>query len=168
MLESAGAKGALEQAAPALSHLTIMAYRTEPDTIVTAAAPLLDWAGAHDLPAVVALESGALASETRKVYVKAPDGDLHMIPMDDVAAVVLLDHRRAGPTGRTYRLSHVVPANSARVTFNRDSAAMMQTAATVAADLVAWPSAARLAFHGLPEVTAPAIAALAETGRPQP
>jgi hypothetical protein len=167
-LESQGAQAALEQAAPALNRLTIMAYRTDPAAITVAAAPLLGWASRHDLPADVALESGTLAQENRKVYVKSANGDLHVIRFDDVAAVVVLDRMRAGSTGRTYHLSHIVPGNSARVSFNNNSAAMFKAAAAVAPDLVAWPSTERLAFHGLEEVTPTAVAALAGNGKSQP
>ncbi len=168
ILQSQGAQAALDRAAPALSRLTSMAYRTEPAAITVAAAPLLDWAAKHELPADVALESGTLAQENRKVYVKSANGDLHVIRFDDVAAVVLLDRMRASATGRPYCLSHVVPGNSARVSFNDNSEAMFNAAGAVAPDLAAWPSTERLAFHGLPEVTPTAVAALAGNGKSQP
>ncbi len=168
ILESQGAQAALDQAAPALNRLTIMAYRTDPAAITVAAAPLLDWAANRRLPADVALEAGTLAQENRKVYVKSANGDMHVIRFDDVAAVVMLDRTRAGSTGRSYHLSHIVPGNTARVSFNHNSADMFKAAAAVAPDLVAWPSAERLAFHGLPEVTPTAVAALAGNGKSQP
>ena len=158
ILESGAASGALEQLMPALNRLTIMAYRTDPSAIVSAAAPLLAWSSSRGLAAAVALESVALARERRKVYVKAPEGDLHVIRFDDVAAVVVLDRVRTGSTDRAYRLSHTVPSDSARVSFNGDTRAAFAAAAEVAPDLAAWPSAHGFAFHGLTEVTANAVA----------
>lgn len=161
LLESRGASGALERVAPALSRLTIMAYRTNSAAIVSAAAPLLAWTARHRLPATVALEAGTLAQEQRKVYIQAPEGDLHVIRFDDVAAVVMLERVRAGWTGRTYKFSHSVSGSTSRVSFNHDTAALLSAATEVAPDLAAWPSIERLAFHGLPEVNGDGGCALA-------
>jgi hypothetical protein len=158
MLESAAARTALDQVAPSLDRLTIMAYRTDPSAIISAAAPLLAWSASNGLAATVALEVGTVAQERRKVYVKAPEGDLHVIRFDDVAAVVVLDRVRTGPTDRAYRLSHSVPSNPARVSFEGDARAAFAVAAEIASDLAAWPSVQDFAFHGLTPVTINAVA----------
>ena len=158
MLESAAAWTALDQVVPILDRLTIMAYRTDPSAIISAAAPLLAWSSSKGLAAIVALEVGTVAQERRKVYVKAPKGDLHVIRFDDVAAIVVLDRVRTGPTDRAYRLSHSVSSNPARVSFDGDTRAAIAAAAQTASDLAAWPSAHGFAFHGLTPLTANAVA----------
>ena len=149
MLESAAARMALDEVAPSLDRLTIMAYRTDPSEIIAAAAPLLTWSARNGVAAIVALEVGKVVQERRKVYVKALEGDLHVIRFDDVAAVVVLDRVRTGPTDRAYRLSHSVPSNPARVSFGGDARRAFAVAAEIAPDLAAWPTAQGFAFHGL-------------------
>ena len=153
MLESAAARTALDRVAPSLDRLTIMAYRTDPSAIISAAAPLLTWSARNGLAAIVALEVGKVAQERRKVYVKAQEGDLHVIRFDDVAAVVVLDRVSTGPTDRAYRLSHSVPSNPARVSFGGDARRAFAVAAEIAPDLAAWPTAQGFAFHGLTSMT---------------
>ena len=158
ILEAGGGSDALAQASPAIDRLIIMAYRTDPDAIVSAAAPLLSWSARHALPATVALETGPLAPERRKVYVKSSEGDLHVIRLDDVAAVVMLDHALASSTGRAYRLSHTAPSQAARVTFDGDTETALKVGAEISKDLAAWPSLERIAYHGLPQVSPAAFA----------
>jgi hypothetical protein len=158
ILEAGGGSAALENASPAIDRLIIMAYRTDPAAIVSAAAPLLSWSARHALPATVALEAGPLAPERRKVYVKSLEGDLHVIRLDDVAAVVMLNRALASSTGRTYRLSHTGPSQVARVTFDGDIDTAFKVGAKISKDLAAWPSLERIAYHGLPEVSSAAFA----------
>lgn len=153
LLESPGAKRALERIAPVLRSLVIMAYRTDSAEIVSAAAPLLSWSASHGVSATVSLEAGTLDQELRKVYVKAPEGDLHVIRLDDVAAVLTLERVRGGESGRAYKMSHSVRSDPGRVSFNQDTAALLRVAAEVAPHLAAWPSIDGIAFHGLPELT---------------
>jgi hypothetical protein len=92
------------------------------------------------------------------VYVKSSEGDLHVIRLDDVAAVVMLDHALASSTGRAYRLSHTGPSQAARVTFDGDTETALKVGAEISKDLAAWPSLERIAYHGLPQVSPVAFA----------
>lgn len=156
MLETEAGAEALEQVALVLDRVTIMAYRTNPADIASAALPILAWSATHNIDATIALELGKLAPERRRVYVPAAEGDLHVIRFDDVAAVVVLDRVRTGPTGRAYRLSHTVPSDTSRITFDGDVTTALAVAAEVAPDVTAWPSARGFAFHGLNELAADA------------
>jgi hypothetical protein len=153
MLSSPGGQEGLELLGPEIKGLVIMAYRTKPAEIIEAAAPLLSWATKRDLPARVALESGMLAQEHHKVYVKAPEGDLHVIRFDDVAAVVLFDRVSKSDAGRAYKLSHIVAGQPNRVSFANDTAALLRAADILEHHLIAWPAFAGLALHGLGELT---------------
>lgn len=159
MLASPGGEKALELLRPHISDLVIMAYRTAPSETIEAAAPLLSWATKYDLPTQVALESGILAQEYNKVYVKAPEGDLHVIRFDDVAAVVLFDRVRKSGAGRAFRLSHVVASKTDRITFTNNTAALLRAADILERNLVAWPAFRGLALHGLNELTPEGLSA---------
>jgi hypothetical protein len=152
MRESPGGETALSSAMPAIGQLTIMAYRTDPAAVIAAAAPLLSWASANDVPATVALEAGPLGRDQREIFVRSSAGELHLVPLGDVAGVVLLSNTKKLSGGVAYRRSHAVGSDPARVTFAGRPAELFRVADDISTDLSAFPSAQRIAFHGLADL----------------
>jgi len=149
IVEGSGGQDALTAASPALRQLTIMAYRTEPAAIVAAAAPVLTWATDHDIPVIVALESGALAHERRDVFQPADAGELQIVNFGEIAAAILLDRPIPPLNAMAYRYGHSVESDASRITFAGQPARLVSAVRTVAADLAAWPAARGIAIHGL-------------------
>ena len=153
--ESPGGAEALVAARRALRCITIMAYRTELDQIMDAAAPALVFAERAGLPATVGLEAGPIAEERRSIFRRSAAGDLHLARLGDVTAALLLDAPLAGSHGRAFRKSHSVLSDPARVTFFGRRQRLFEVAGALATALTAYPAAQRIAFHGLSEFEPP-------------
>jgi len=151
--DSPGGEAALIAARPALRCITIMAYRTAPDAIMDAAAPVLIFAEGAGLPATVGLEAGPIAQERRNIFRRAASaaGELHLATLGGVTAALLLDGPQAESGTRAFRKSHSVPSDPARVTFFGRASQLFEVAGTLATTLAAYPAAQRIAFHGLTE-----------------
>jgi hypothetical protein len=158
MMESPGGADALSALRPRLRRVTIMAYRTAPDAIVAAAEPILAWAVTTGLPVDVGLESGPLPAERRDTFIAADVGELHVIPLGQLAAVVLLDGADAAAQGRAFRFSHSMRVDLRRVSFAGAAAPLAQVMAAVAPDLAAWPAMRGFALHGLADLDPTAAA----------
>jgi hypothetical protein len=150
--ESPGGGEAVAAARPALRCLTIMAYRTEPNLILDAASPALGMAERLGLPAVIGLEAGPVAKESRTSFRPAEKGELHLAALGDVAAALLLDAPQTGGGTRAFRRSHSVPSDPSRVSFAGRTARLFDVAGELSGALTAYPAAQRIAFHGLTEL----------------
>lgn len=149
VMASPGGREAMMAARPALRQATIMTYRTAPRAIVGAAEPVLAWASANALPVSVALESGPLPPERRDTFLPAQAGQLRVISLGPVAAIVLFDDVREQTPGRAFRFSHSTRVDLTRVSFFGDGASLLQATAAITPDLAAWPATRGLAFHGV-------------------
>jgi hypothetical protein len=130
--------------------ITIMAYRTGLNAIQNAAEPLLAWSSANGVKARVALESGPLPDETTQTYIQAADGLLEITVGTDGRPRAAL---RTGLDGaskvRRFRFGHERVAPASNVSFLGDRERLLAMAAALEPLLVAWPSFAGLALHGM-------------------
>lgn len=132
-------------------RVTVMAYRTTPADILTAAQPLLDWSASAARPLHVAVEAGPVGDETARAYRPAPTGDLLLVPQAGGDALVLL---LAAPvtlsaSDRLYALERESVVPGARVSFLGDRRRLDEVIAQILPTLSAWPSFSGLALHGL-------------------
>jgi hypothetical protein len=114
------------------ASVTVMAYRTSPEAILTAAEPVLAWGAAAGRPVNVALESGPVEDEASRVYAASDRGPVLVLPLGSGALVVLLDAAASVPGAQafTLRRESVSPAN--RVSFLGSHAAMRGAAEVLA------------------------------------
>ncbi|WP_417483154.1 hypothetical protein [Maricaulis sp.] len=140
------------------ARLTVMAYRTAPASILTAAQPALVWGEAHDLPVVIALETGPLEDEYLQVYRPAPSGQLQISQSGPVQEVHLLADAVSGTTAEpAFRYSHTVTAPASRVSFGGDLPALYRALDEVEPGLNGYDSYAGVAIHGLVQLADPAL-----------
>ena len=145
-----GGPAALEAVHDRAERLTVMAYRTSPASILAAARPALIWGETHDIPVVIALETGPLDDEFIHVYRPAPVGTLQMSLPGQAQEVRLLPGAMPGTEAEpVFRFSHAVTAPAARVTFNGDLPQLYRSLETIEPLLNAYDSYAGVAIHGL-------------------
>jgi hypothetical protein len=150
LLDSEGGPAALDAAVSALDRITIMAYRTEPGAVLAAAAPLVEWASPRNVPVAIALESGALPAERRDRFVPAPDGELHLVGLGDLAGAILLDRPQPAMPGATaFSRISTTSADQGRLTFHGQPDRLAAAVGEITRDLAAWPIAVGIAMHGL-------------------
>jgi hypothetical protein len=140
----------LSEIAPAVSGITIMAYRTDAARIAAAAEPLLAWGAATGKPVRVALETGPVAEETEESFVQAPSGRIAVAAgADGKAQAALLDRDATIPGAAMYTLAARITAPPERISFLGDDRRMLATAGALSQALVAWSSFDGFAYHGL-------------------
>lgn len=144
------AKHVLPKVGAWADRVTVMAYRTAEEEVQAAAEPLLAWAAELGLPIHVALEAGPVEEETTRVYGRAAEGDLWVLPQKAGTLIVLLDRpRRGGPL--VFAMSHENTVPPSRVSFLGDGERLRRVLETVSPVLRAWPSFAGFALHGVTE-----------------
>jgi hypothetical protein len=139
----------LSQVAPAVSGVTIMAYRTDAAMITRFAEPLLHWAGNAGKPLRVALEAGPVREETEELFVAAPHGRIAVRQAGEKAIATLLGEEASLPGARMFASTGVVRVRPERVSFLGAEQRMIATAEALAAPLAAWPAFDGFAYHGL-------------------
>jgi hypothetical protein len=139
----------LDRLEPHVQRITIMAYRTQADTVTSAAEPLLAWGSELGIPVTVGLEAGIVADEVHRHYVPATQGDLHLVRIGDITAAILLEGMHEGLPGSAFRLDRTVRIPGSRISFLGDVGRMMEVARQTEGRLTAWSAFSGLAFHGL-------------------
>lgn len=139
--------GGLDRLAAAADRFAVMAYRTGPDGIVAAAEGALAWAGTHDRPMTVALETGPLPDDRVQTFRPAAEGELWRVTLDGRRILVLLDRPRPNPQAYRRQGDHRLPAG--RLSFLGDTAALTAAIDRIRPVLSAWPAFAGIAVHGL-------------------
>ncbi|WP_151636702.1 hypothetical protein [Noviherbaspirillum aerium] len=140
----------LKSLAPHASGLTVMDYRTDPEQILRFGAPFLDWAASHNKRVRIALEAGPVDAEWQRRYVKAADGELWLVRLDQTPVLVLLKQPQAAPAGvQAYRFVSDRLLDGSATTFHRDPARMLRLLPSLEADFSAWPGFAGIALHEL-------------------
>jgi hypothetical protein len=139
----------LNQVAPAVSGVTIMAYRTDAGMITRFAEPLLHWAGTAGKPLRVALEAGPVREETEELFVAAPRGGVAVRQVAGKTVAALLREEASVPGALMFRSTGVVRVRPDRVSFLGAEGRMVATAEALAGPLAAWPAFDGFAYHGL-------------------
>lgn len=153
-----GGQEALNTVRARAGRLTVMAYRTAPGSILTAAQPALIWGEAHDLAVIIALEAGPLEDEYLQVYRPALNGSLQISQAGSVQEVHLLADAVPGTVDQpVYRYSHTVTAPASRVSFGGDLPALHRALDEVEPMLNGYDSYAGVAIHGLFQIADPAL-----------
>lgn len=136
----------LDEAAPALRMVTVMAYRSDADAVERIAEPLLAWGVRRELPVRLALEAGPLDDEVEFSFRPAVRGTLALFPD---GRLLLYDRPVAIPGAQMLAATRQQPIRAASLSFLGDEARMTATAARLRPRFSAWPSFAGYAFHGL-------------------
>jgi hypothetical protein len=141
----------LDALAPHADVLTVMDYRTDRDQIVDFAVPFLDWAGAHDRGARIALEAGPIDPEVQRRYVLATGGpgDLLAVDVGGRQVLALLRQPLAAPDARLYRLQSTRAIDGSATTFHQDKAALLRLLPGLEAYFGAWNGFRGIAVHEL-------------------
>lgn len=132
--------------------VTVMNYRTRPEALRAGATPFLDWGARAGVPVRIALETGPLPDETRRVYRRAAaDEPASLWLVDGPRAPVWLlaatpVHELAGQ-GYVFEREQAMPAS--HLTFGGDRERLEALAADLAEEWRTWSSFAGLAIHGL-------------------
>ncbi len=149
MPEAPGGLAALEAARPALSRLTVMAYRTEPPVIAAISRASLAWGAGHGLDVAVALENGPLPDEHIRVYRPAPSGEL-ALRRAATGREASLRAAASGPEAgdeAVLAFSHAVTAPADRVSFLGDLERLESAGEEAARLMAGHDSLAGLAVH---------------------
>ena len=152
MLGSDAGRAAVAVAMPAISDLTVMAYRTDTGEVTALSEPLLAWGTLNDVPVRVAIENGPLDIEVHRTFVRAETGSVLLRMEDRTASVSLFSEPVAArPGASAYAFHHETRVNPARISFmdNRDKLAVAR--AELSRLLAAWPSFDGLMIHALDE-----------------
>jgi hypothetical protein len=141
-----GGEAALTYARASIGTIVVMAYRTEPVSILEAAEPWL----ARAQPVKIAIEAGEVASEVQRTYRRAPAGEL--VVSGDHGALYAAPH--AGVEGAaTFALIGETRTRPERVSFYGRDAERRQAERVILPLLKAWPNFEGFRVHGLPTVT---------------
>jgi hypothetical protein len=152
MLGSEAGRVAAATARPAISDVSVMAYRTDPGEVTALSEPWLAWGALNNVPVSVAIENGSLGVEIHRTFVRAETGNV-LLKMEGPTGTVSLfsEPVEARRDELAYAFHHEIRVNPARISFmnNRDKLAVART--ELARLLVAWPSFDGLMIHGLDE-----------------
>lgn len=135
--------------------LTIMNYRTDYDRLLAGAVPYLNWGNQHQVPVRIALETGTLRNETRRVYTSVVDaGELWSIRIGSSSVLVLFNAIQQGLSGKAYSLQQELEFSASNLTFAGDQPGLKEMSNRLMEELGDWSSFAGMALHGLEEVYA--------------
>ena len=152
MLESDAGTAALAAARPAISSLTVMAYRTDIGQVTALSEPWLAWGTLNDVPVSVAIENGPLGVEVHRTFVRAERGSLQLRFEDGTATVSLLSEAAEAPRGGlSYAFHHETRVDPAQISFMNNTTRLAVARGELARLLVAWPSFDGLMIHALDE-----------------
>ena len=134
--------------------VTVMNYRTHPEALRAGARPFLDAGDRHGYPVRMAIETGPLPDETRRLYHPAPErapASLWLV-REPSPALVLLAQPRTGLPGTPYAFTTERAAPGANLTFGPERAPREAALRRLAAEWSAWKSFSGIALHGLDAV----------------
>lgn len=137
----------LDGLAPYASGLSVMDYRTAANEIYRFGAPFLDWGSVHRKQVRIALESGPVAPETRRRYVKAASGELWLVQTGQHTLLLLLNEARPNPAGTAFRLPGSTVSNVGATSFAGDSVRLQKLLPELETDFSAWDAFAGIALH---------------------
>ena len=142
MLVSPGGGAALTQAGAAIGDIVVMAYRTDPQLIVEAAAP---WLAQDRWPVRIAIERGPVAPEAARRYRSAASGPLRL---DDVAAELF--DAPVGSNGQNAVFAFVAESvtDPARISFHDAPARAAAVEQRLVPLLAGWPRFGGWRVHG--------------------
>lgn len=135
--------------AAAASGLNVMNYRTDPEQIRRFAVPFLDWGAAHRKTVRIALEAGPVEAEQQRRYVRAPEGELWLVNVEQMPVLVLLKEPRGNPHGPAFRLESASVFDGSATSFHRDPARLVALLPALESYFSAWPSFGGIALHEL-------------------
>jgi len=139
----------MEGLSSAASGLTVMNYRTDPAQIRRFAVPFLDWGTAHGKSVRIALEAGPVEAEQQRRYVRAVEGELWLVSVEQVPVLVLLKEPRRNPHGPAFRLESTSIFDGSATSFHRDPARLVELLPGLEHLFSAWPSFGGIALHEL-------------------
>jgi hypothetical protein len=141
----------LDGLAAAADGLAVMDYRTDPDQIVRFALPFLDWGTRHGKRVRIALESGRVAPELQRRYVRAEPGaagSLLLAQAGATQALVLLRQSVQAASAPLYRLSGERTLDGSATSFHGRREDLRALLPALERDFSAWPGFAGIALHG--------------------
>lgn len=142
MNRSEGGRDALTRAGDAVSHVVVMAYRTDPQLIVDAAAP---WLSDGRWPISVAIETGPVAREATRRYRRADRGTLRL----DADGAALFDRPQPGSTSAaTFSLTGESATDPGRVSFHDAPARAGEVEQMLAPIFSGWSAYSGWRVHG--------------------
>lgn len=142
MLASPGGAAALAQAGAAIGDVVVMAYRTDPQLIVEAAAP---WLAENRWPIRVAIERGPVAPEAVRRYRRAGAGVLRL---GDSGAELLDAPVPSNGQDATFVLVSESVTDPARVSFHNAPARAAAVEQRLVPILAGWPRFGGWRVHG--------------------
>ncbi|MEO4002023.1 hypothetical protein [Mesorhizobium sp. CAU 1732] len=152
MLDADAGAAAIAAARPAISDLTVMAYRTEIGEVTSLSEPWLAWGALNDVPVRVAIENGPLDIEVHRTFVRAKTGSV-LLRMGDRTATVSLFSEPVAARGAAlaYAFQRETRVNPARISFMNNVDKLAVARAELSRLLAAWPSFDGLMIHALDE-----------------
>src|SRR5216684_727764 len=138
-----------ERLAGVVGSVALMDYRTRPDDIERYAAPVLAWGTVHHRSVHIGLEFGPLGAEERRLFRRAPQGQLWRVPLGGHEALVLLNAPAENPSGPTYALASHRDIAADSLSFHGREAALSELLPALGQAFAPWPSFAGIALHGL-------------------
>ncbi|WP_420476198.1 hypothetical protein [Noviherbaspirillum sp. ST9] len=135
--------------AAAASGLNVMDYRTDPEQIRRFAVPFLDWGAMHGKSVRIALEAGPVEPEQQRRYVRATEGELWLVNVEQTPVLVLLKEARANPHGPAFRLESASVFDGSATSFHRDPERLVALLPELEAWFSAWTSFGGIALHEL-------------------
>ncbi|MGN6278614.1 MAG: hypothetical protein ACTHM8_07810 [Sphingomonas sp.] len=142
MNRSASGEAALNRAGTAIGAVVVMAYRTEPQLIVDAAAP---WLADGRWPVRIAIETGPVAREATRRYRRAERGTLSL---DGEGAVLFDQPVAASQDAAVFRLVGEQITDPTRVSFHDRPAKAVAAENIVGPILSGWQSYSGWRVHG--------------------
>jgi hypothetical protein len=144
-----GGERFMRRLAEIAGSLTVMAYRTDPLAIHAAAAPVLEWGDLSGRTVHVALESGNLPEEQRRIFRPASQGRLWAVPVGGRTALLLLDRARANANGSALEEGALRLVDQGWTSFLGDEVRLRRLLPNLIRSWLAHPSFAGIALHGL-------------------
>lgn len=138
--------------APNLS-ITAMNYRTDIQQLLRGAIPFLNWGNEKQRAVRMALETGTLSDETRRIYMSENNrGELWSLNLGESPLLVLFNSSQEGLDGTPYRLDSVREFSANNLSFSGNQRLLNATASQLSEKWQQWPSFVGIALHGLDEV----------------
>ena len=135
--------------AASASGVSVMNYRTDPAQIRQFAVPFLDWGAVHGKKVRIALEAGPVEVEQQRRYVRAAEGELWLVWVDQTPVLVLLKEAQRNPLGPAFRLESQSVFDGSATTFHRNPERLQELLPGLESVFAAWTSFAGMALHEL-------------------
>ena len=137
----------LDALAPHVDSVAVMNYRTDPARIRQSAEPFLAWGTRHRRSVRIALEAGPIDDEIVRHYRPAPSGELWLLDLAGLPALVLLDSAAPPPSGQAYAYSHETRALGSAITFRGKASSLAALVEQLEQEWRAWQAFRGIALH---------------------